>query len=112
MGGKFRSFFWENGCPECFKMFYWKGTNTRTRPQWPHDSYERLVEVDCDPSEHFSLVTKTGIEPIGDQIENPTSIGALSKNYLKKQVRILVFWILPILYRKKRARGSHLLVMT
>lgn len=56
----------------------------RVRATVAHDSYERLVEVDCDPNEHFNLVTKSGIEPIGDQIENPTSIGALSKKLSEK----------------------------
>lgn len=56
----------------------------RVRSTVAHDSYERLVEVECDPNEHFNFVTKTGIEPIGDQIENPTSIGALSKKLSEK----------------------------
>ncbi|MDD4333268.1 MAG: SNF2-related protein [Patescibacteria group bacterium] len=56
----------------------------RVRATVAHDSYERLVEVACDPSEHFNLVSKIGLEPIGDQIENPTSIGALSKKLSEK----------------------------
>jgi len=56
----------------------------RVRATVAHDSYERLVEVECDPKEHFSFLSKTGIEPIGNQIENPTTIGALSKKLAEK----------------------------
>ena len=56
----------------------------RVRATVAHDSYERLVEVECAPNEHFNFVTNTGLEPIGDQIENPTSIGALSKKLSEK----------------------------
>lgn len=66
----------------------------RVRATVAHDSYEQLVEVECASNEHFSFVTKTGLEPIGDQIENPTSIGALSKKLSEKAIQdpnILVF---------------------
>src|SRR3989338_84277 len=59
----------------------------RVRATVAHDSYERLVEVECAPNEHFNFVTKTGLEPIGDQIENPTSIGALSKKLAEKAMQ-------------------------
>lgn len=59
----------------------------RVRATVAHDSYERLVEVDCTPDEHFNFVTKFGLEPIGDQIENPTSIGAVSKKLSEKAMQ-------------------------
>ncbi|MBI4085770.1 MAG: DEAD/DEAH box helicase family protein [Candidatus Liptonbacteria bacterium] len=59
----------------------------RVRATVAHDSYERLVEVNCTPDEHFNFVTKFGLEPIGDQIENPTSIGAISKKLMEKAMQ-------------------------
>lgn len=59
----------------------------RVRATVAHDSYERLVEVDCSPDEHFNFVTKVGLEPIGDQIENPTSVGAISKKLAEKAIQ-------------------------
>ncbi|USN53812.1 MAG: DEAD/DEAH box helicase [Candidatus Nomurabacteria bacterium] len=56
----------------------------RARSTVAHDSYERLIEVSCAPTEHFSFVTRTGLEPIGDYIENPTSVGALSEKLIEK----------------------------
>lgn len=59
----------------------------RVRSTVAHDSYERLVEVECSPEEHFSFVTKIGLEPIGAQIENPTTIGAISKKLAEKAMQ-------------------------
>lgn len=78
-GGNFKSL----SVQEVSRCFTGKAL-MRVRATVAHDSYERLVEVECDPTEHFHLVTKIGLEPIGDQIENPTSIGALSKKLSEK----------------------------
>ena len=59
----------------------------RVRATVAHDSYERLVEVECAPNEHFNFITKIGLEPIGDQIENPTSVGALSKKLTERAMQ-------------------------
>lgn len=59
----------------------------RVRATVAHDSYERLIEIECSPEEHFSFNNKIGLEPIGDQIENPTTIGAISKKLAEKAMQ-------------------------
>lgn len=56
----------------------------RVRATVAHDSYEKLVDVECDADEHFCFISDKGLEPIGDQIENPTSVGALADKLSEK----------------------------
>src|SRR3989344_1224989 len=68
---------------EVLRLFTGKAT-VRVRATVAHDSYERLVEVECAPEEYFSRLTGTGVEPIGDPIENPTSVGAVLEKIVEK----------------------------
>ena len=40
-----------------------------------HDSYERLVEVPCAPTEHHRSIGRAGLSPIGPTIEDPSTVG-------------------------------------
>jgi superfamily II DNA or RNA helicase len=46
----------------------------RVRATVAHDSYERLVEVPCDPGEHFSGEWLAGLEPMRQTISSPSSV--------------------------------------
>jgi superfamily II DNA or RNA helicase len=58
----------------------------RVRATVVHDSYERLLETPCLPSEHSSKVSLAGIEPVTDFIENPDFFGVLSQPLIEKAV--------------------------
>jgi len=47
----------------------------RVRAIVAHDSYERLLEISCSPEDYYSTNDRQNINPIGDVIENPSSIG-------------------------------------
>ncbi len=47
----------------------------RTRATVAHDSYERLVEIPCRPTQHNVVFNKATLEPIPDALERPSSIG-------------------------------------
>lgn len=47
----------------------------RVRATVAHDSYERLVEVSCSPTEHHALAGRSGIDPLPYTIENPRVLG-------------------------------------
>jgi hypothetical protein len=40
-----------------------------------HDSYERLVEVSCSPTEHHTQTDRSGLGPVPRTIENPITCG-------------------------------------
>lgn len=55
---------------------YFEGTAVvRIRATVAHDSYERLVEVPCSPSEHNAQVGRSGLGPLPHTIENPSALG-------------------------------------
>jgi hypothetical protein len=56
----------------------------RVRAIVAHDSYERLVEVICEPKEHFSNDGTAGLGPLNKVISEPTSMGLSSKDLIKK----------------------------
>jgi superfamily II DNA or RNA helicase len=47
----------------------------RVRATVAHDSYERLLRVSCDPSEHKTASSKDGLGPIAPIIEDPHAVG-------------------------------------
>ncbi len=47
----------------------------RVRATVAHDSYERLLRVSCDPSEHKTASRKDGLGPIAPIIEDPHAVG-------------------------------------
>jgi superfamily II DNA or RNA helicase len=47
----------------------------RVRATVAHDSYERLVEVSCSPTEHHARTDRSGLGPLPPTIENPITIG-------------------------------------
>lgn len=56
----------------------------RVRATTAHDSYERLVEVLCEPSEHFSNEGTSNLGPLNRVISDPVSVGLKSKDLVKK----------------------------
>jgi superfamily II DNA or RNA helicase len=56
----------------------------RVRATVAHDSYERLLDIECSPTEHSNKVSLSGIEPIADFIENPDLLGVLSRPLIEK----------------------------
>ena len=52
------------------------GTATvRARATTAHDSYERLLEIACDPDEHASTFSAEGAEDLPDVLENLSAVG-------------------------------------
>jgi superfamily II DNA or RNA helicase len=47
----------------------------RVRATVAHDSYERLLRVSCDPSEHKTASNKDGLGPIAPIVEDPHAVG-------------------------------------
>ncbi|MEO7863766.1 MAG: hypothetical protein ABIU05_25705, partial [Nitrospirales bacterium] len=47
----------------------------RVRATVAHDSYERLVEVSCSPTEHSAQTDRSGLGPLLRTIENPITLG-------------------------------------
>jgi superfamily II DNA or RNA helicase len=47
----------------------------RVRANVAHDSYERLVEVSCSPTEHYAQTDRSGLGPLPRTIENPITFG-------------------------------------
>jgi superfamily II DNA or RNA helicase len=47
----------------------------RVRATVAHDSYERLVEVDCSPTDHQWVDGQSALEPLPSPVENPASLG-------------------------------------
>jgi hypothetical protein len=47
----------------------------RVRATVAHDSYERLVEVPCSPTDHTLAATKSALDRLADVIRLPASIG-------------------------------------
>ncbi|MBU6339467.1 MAG: hypothetical protein KGQ36_05825 [Rickettsiales bacterium] len=51
----------------------------RVRATVAHDSYERIIEVECNPTEHFvTYPAKGGIDSVQGFIENPVHVGVVS----------------------------------
>lgn len=55
----------------------------RVRATVAHDSYERLVEVKCDPEDHF-VSTGLDVKPIENKIENPSLVGISAEKIFDK----------------------------
>jgi superfamily II DNA or RNA helicase len=47
----------------------------RVRATVAHDSYERLLRVTCDPSEHKTVSNKDGLGPMTPMVEDPHALG-------------------------------------
>jgi len=47
----------------------------RIRATVAHDSYERLVEISCAPTEHSAQIGRSGLEPLPQTIEDPGVLG-------------------------------------
>jgi superfamily II DNA or RNA helicase len=47
----------------------------RVRATVAHDSYERLVEVSCSPTEHYTQTDRSGLGPLPPTNENPITFG-------------------------------------
>lgn len=47
----------------------------RVRATVAHDSYERLVEVDCVPQDHRNIDGRASLAPLSSTIEKPSNIG-------------------------------------
>lgn len=56
----------------------------RVRATVTHDSYERLVEVNCRPDEHRVSYNKSGLENIGEVIEGPSVVGIAADTLANK----------------------------
>lgn len=55
---------------------FFEGTAlVRVRATVTHDSYERLVEVSCSPTEHYSQAGPSGLGPLPHTIENAGALG-------------------------------------
>ena len=50
----------------------------RVRAVTAHDSYERLIEVPCDPEEHTSDATADGLSEISDLLQGPADVGVVT----------------------------------
>lgn len=55
----------------------------RVRATVAHDSYERLVEVVCEPREHFSNEGISGLGPLNKIITDPESVGLNGKDLIR-----------------------------
>ncbi|TNF69409.1 MAG: DEAD/DEAH box helicase [Gammaproteobacteria bacterium] len=50
-----------------------------------HDSYERIIDINCKHNEHYSVfVGKSGIEPIKNYIDEPDKIGISQQKLLEE----------------------------
>jgi superfamily II DNA or RNA helicase len=47
----------------------------RARATVAHDSYERLVEVPCSPTEHHAQLGRSGLGPLPHAVEDPSLLG-------------------------------------
>jgi len=47
----------------------------RVRATVAHDSYERLVELFCSPTEHYAQAGRSGLGSLSHTIENPSALG-------------------------------------
>ena len=50
----------------------------RARAVTAHDSYERLIEVPCDPDVHTSTATGDALSPIPDLLQTPAAAGVVT----------------------------------
>lgn len=64
--------------PQNVRRYFNGEALVRVRATVAHDSYERLIEVPCSPEEHFNDTDSQGIDPVGDFIENPELVGAVT----------------------------------
>jgi superfamily II DNA or RNA helicase len=64
------------------------GTATvRVRATVGHDSYERLVDVNVSPDEHWVPAGLTGASPISDPLKNPEAVGINSASVVEKAIQ-------------------------
>jgi superfamily II DNA or RNA helicase len=71
---------------ETFRSF--SGTATvRVRATVGHDSYERLVDVQVSPDEHWIAAGLTGASPISDPVKNPEAVGINSTSVVEKAIQ-------------------------
>lgn len=59
----------------------------RVRSTVAHDSYERLVEVECSPEIHTNRAPKKEIESVGDIIKEPATIGISDSDLVEKAMQ-------------------------
>lgn len=59
----------------------------RVRSTVAHDSYERLIEVECLPEIHTNRALKKEIESIGDIIKEPKNIGISDSDLVEKALQ-------------------------
>ncbi|MBI3126531.1 MAG: DEAD/DEAH box helicase [Candidatus Tectomicrobia bacterium] len=62
------------GVAEVLRVFEGKAL-VRVRATVAHDSYERLVEIPCSPTEHQIRTGRPGLDPLPSTIDEPASIG-------------------------------------
>ena len=78
-GGNFRSI----QIGETLRSF--AGTATvRARATVGHDSYERLVNINISPDEHWASAGLTGASPISDPLKTPEAVGINSASVVEK----------------------------
>jgi superfamily II DNA or RNA helicase len=58
----------------------------RVRATVAHDSYERLVEVECTPDDHVCVI-RNGLELLNDPVDNPANVGVISENLNEKAMQ-------------------------
>lgn len=56
----------------------------RVRASVGHDSYERLVDVNIPPDEHWVSAGLTGASPISDPLKTPEAVGINSASLVEK----------------------------
>src|SRR5207248_8148186 len=56
----------------------------RVRVTVGHDSYERLVDINVSPDEHWIPAGLTGASPISDPLKNPEAIGVNGASIVEK----------------------------
>ncbi len=56
----------------------------RVRATVACDSYERLIDIDCSPEDHCMETGKYGLDTIGEIIDQPSSVGVVTKHLYEK----------------------------
>ncbi|HVN80722.1 MAG TPA: helicase-related protein, partial [Terriglobia bacterium] len=59
----------------------------RVRATVAHDSYERLVEVQCSPNEHRGNVGSADVSPLSEPVENADAVGLASTNLAERAMK-------------------------
>lgn len=58
----------------------------RIRATVAHDSYERLIEIECLPEEH-TFIYKNGLDSLPNNFNDPASVGIVMENLNKRAMR-------------------------